>query len=153
MSSLPRLLLVCLFSLSTFGCQPKHTRGELRTKNKATIDEARAAFAEMKRVVSTSPSPSAQCSRPGLVVVHGYHSAVTGDAVTETLDAKTLTFLDDSPGPDALVTSDGPLRQVVADARSPDDPVTLGLVVDPVSTRSRSMRRARCATCSWCASR
>lgn len=138
MSSLSRLgPIVCLLSFSTLGCQSKPTLGELRTKNKATLDEARAAYAEMKRVVGAAPapSPSAPCSRPGLVVVHGYDSAGAGDAVTETLDEMLLTSLDSVLGPDRLVTSDGPLRKVVTDALAPDDPVTLGMVIDPVSAQ------------------
>ncbi len=66
-----RPLLLLGTSASAVGCKPKITLGDLRKKNRPTIDAAQTAFVEMNRVIGAAPAPAVNgpCARPGLVPV------------------------------------------------------------------------------------
>lgn len=117
-------LVVCVLLCATSAGCSKISLGKLREKNKAAIDAATSAFAEMSRVVESSPppTPGGSCSRPGLAPAPKFSLGyVEGDAggggdITETIDAAAMVKSEKIPPPNGLFESEGPLKTVVWDA-------------------------------------
>jgi hypothetical protein len=136
----PRLVLCLLLgtSVSVLGCKPKITLGELRKKNRPTIDAAHASFAEMDRVIGSAPDPAVNgpCVRPGLVPVvpisFGEVPAEerfgpAGSPDTELLDAAYLVKSEHTPPANGLFKSDGPVNHVANDIGSAKVPLDFQL--------------------------
>lgn len=114
--------LCIVLCASTAGCS-KISLGKLREKNKATIDAVHASFAEMTRVMQSSPAPAigGACARPGLVLAPkfslGYFegAGATGE-VAELLDAAAMVKSEDTFSAPRTFDADGPMKTVAWDA-------------------------------------
>lgn len=132
-------LLATCATLLVAGCKPSITLGKLREKNRAAIDTGEAAYAAMERAIAAAPAPpvGGSCSRPGLGFAPAFSfnsvkAGSPGDA-TELMDAAYLTKHEHLPPPNGLFETNGPVEEIVSDARNDQIPVDIEL--DPVKSQ------------------
>lgn len=132
-------LLATCATLLVAGCKPSITLGKLREKNRAAIDAGEAAYAAMERAIEAAPAPpvGGSCSRPGLGFAPAFSfnnvkPGTPGDA-TELMDAAYLIKQEHVPTPNGLFETNGPVHEIVSDARY--DQSSVDIKLDPVKAQ------------------